>query len=292
MPRVSVIIPAFYSTETLPQCLTCLRRQRFHDFEVILVNSSPETTTGDLIRREFPEVLFEQSPVRLLPHAARNVGVRLAQGKILVFTDPDCYMHPDTLERLVAAQESGRLLVGGAIENAQGGLWQLGMHLAKFAWWLPGGRPSTRPDVPTAIAAYARSVWNQVGPFDENCWCGDSMIVRRFATNRGVAWFEPTAIVDHHHLAGPKRFFQERYERGVDYGKNRSEHCGWSRFRIGVQLTSFPLLPFLMTARSLYYAASSRRIGDAVLTFPIILAANTAWCLGEAGAHATLLWQQ
>jgi glycosyltransferase involved in cell wall biosynthesis len=292
MPRVSVIIPAFYSTETLPRCLAGLRKQRFRDFEVVLVNSSPETATGDLIHRDFPEVRFEQSPVRLLPHAARNVAVRLAQGEILVFTDPDCYMHPDPIEQLVAAQESGHLLVGGAIENADGGWWELGVHLAKFAWWLPGGRPATRPDLPTAIAAYSRSVWNQVGPFDENSWCGDSMIVRRFISNQGVAWFEPTAIVDHHHLSGAREFFQERYTRGVDYGKNRSKHSRWSRFRIGLQLASFPLLPFLMTARSLYYAASSGRIGDAIFTFPIILAANTAWCLGEAGAHATLLWQQ
>jgi glycosyltransferase involved in cell wall biosynthesis len=289
MPHVSVIIPAFHSTETLPRCLNCLRKQRFRDFEVILVNSSPETSTGELVRRDFPEVRFQQSSVRLLPHAARNIGVRLAKGEILVFTDPDCYMHPDTLERLVVAQESGRLLVGGAIENASGGLWELGMHLAKFAWWLPGGRPSVRPDIPTAIVAYARAVWNQVGPFQEYCWCGDSMIVRRFFANRGVAWFEPTAVVDHHHLSGPKGFFRERYERGLDYGTYRPEHCGWSRFRIGAQLASFPLLPFLMTGRSLYYAASSRRIADAVLTFPIILAANTAWCVGEAVAHGRVL---
>src|ERR1700693_1391483 len=105
MPRVSVIIPAFCSTGTLPQCLARLREQRFRDFEVVLVNSSPEPATADLTRRHFPEARFEQSPVRLLPHAARNAGVRLAQGEILVFTDPDCYMHPDTLEQLVAAQE-------------------------------------------------------------------------------------------------------------------------------------------------------------------------------------------
>jgi len=291
MPRVSVIIPAFYSTETLPQCLAALRTQRFRDFEVVLVNSSPETVTGDLIQRDFPEVRFEQSPVRLLPHAARNVAVRLAEGDILVFTDPDCYMHPDTLEQLVTAQESGRPLVGGAIENAYGGWWELGVHLAKFSWWLPGGRSGTRPDLPTAIAAYSRSVWNQVGPFDEKSWCGDSLMVRRYISNRGVAWFESNAIVDHHHMTSAKGFFRERYARGGDYGKSRSEHCDWSRFRIGLQLALFPVLPFLMTARSFYYAASSGRIGDAALSFPIILAANAAWCLGEAGAHATLLWQ-
>lgn len=292
MPRVSVIIPSFYSLETLPRCLAALRQQHFRDFEVIVVNSSPEPSTADLICRDFPEVRFEQSQVRLLPHAARNAAVRLAKGAILVFTDPDCYMHPDTLERLVAAQESGRPLVGGAIENASGGWWELGVHLAKFAWWLPGGRPAPRPDLPTAITAYSRSVWNRIGPFDEKSWCGDSMIVQRYIRDRGVAWFEPVAIVDHHHMSGAKGFFRERYVRGVDYGMGRSEHRRWGRFRITVQLASFPVLPFLMTARSLRYAASSGRIGDAFLTLPIILAGNTAWCCGEAIAHAKLLWRR
>jgi hypothetical protein len=117
------------------------------------------------------------------------------------------------------------------------------------------------------------------------------MMVRRFLSNQGAAWFEPRAVVDHHHIAGAKGFFRERYTRGRDYGKGRAKHCLWSRFRIVIQLVSFPLLPFWMTARSLYYAASSGRISDAVRALPIILASNTAWCLGEVGAHATLLWQ-
>ena len=289
MPRVSVIIPAYYSADTLPRCLAGLRGQRFRDFEVVLVNSSPEPATADLVRRDFPEVRFEQSPVRLLPHAARNAGVRLATGEILVFTDPDCYMHPDTLERLVAAQESGRPLVGGAIENAGGGWWELGVHLAKFAWWLPGSRSAPRPDIPTAIAAYSRSIWNEIGPFEDKSWCGDSMFVQRFIRKRGVAWFEPAAIVDHRHLADVRGFFRERYARGLDYGKGRTAQHRWSRFRIALQLAAFPLLPLLMTARSLRYAASSGRLGDAFLTLPIILAGNTAWGLGEAVTHARLL---
>jgi glycosyltransferase involved in cell wall biosynthesis len=292
MPRVSVIIPAFYSAETLPRCLAGLRQQRFRDFEVILINSSPEAATSDLARHSFPEVRFEQSPVRLLPHAARNAGVRVASGEILVFTDPDCYMRPDALEQLVAAQDSGRLLVGGAIENACGGWWELGVHLAKFAWWLPGSRAATRPDLPTAIAAYSRSIWNEIGPFDDETWCGDSMFVQRFIRRSGVAWFEPTAIVDHHHLADVSGFVRERYARGVDYGKGRTHQNRWGRFRIALQLGLFPVLPWLMTARSLRYAASSGRLGDAVVTAPIILAGNTAWCFGEAVTHARLLFSK
>ena len=72
MPRVSIVIPAYFSNDTVAQTLAALRAQTYRDFEVVIVNSSPETTTQELIRGQFPEVNFEQSPTRLLPHAARN----------------------------------------------------------------------------------------------------------------------------------------------------------------------------------------------------------------------------
>ena len=78
---------------------SALRSQTFSDFEIILINSSPEEETERLVRSEFPEVVFEQSLVHLYPHAARNRGVQLACGSVFVFTDPDCRARPDWLER-------------------------------------------------------------------------------------------------------------------------------------------------------------------------------------------------
>lgn len=292
MPRVSVVIPTYFSQGTLAECLTGLREQSFADFEIVMVNSSPEVETRDMVRERFPEVRFEQSPVRLLPHEARNRAAGLAGGDILVFTDPDCRMHHEALARLVAAQDDGHPLVGGAIENAGGGSWELGVHLAKFAWWLPGGNAKSRVDLPTAIVSYSRALWEKVGPFDVGCWCADSMCVERFLRQQGVPWFEPTAIAYHRHVADAPAFLRERYNRGVDYGANRPRHRGWSRLRIAAQLALAAVLPAVMTARSVRYAASSGRIRDAILTLPMILAGNLAWCSGEAVSHAKLLWRR
>jgi glycosyltransferase involved in cell wall biosynthesis len=291
MPRVSVIIPTYFSQGTLAECLTGLREQSFDDFEIVIVNSSPELETRDMVRGRFPEVRFEQSPIRLLPHEARNRAAGLASGDILVFTDPDCRMHREALARLVAAHDDGHPLVGGAIENAHGGAWERGVHFAKFAWWLPGGNARKRADLPTAIVSYSRALWEKVGPFDEGCWCADSMCVERFLRQQGVPWFEPGAIVYHHHVTDAPAFLRERYHRGADYGANRPQHRGWSRLRIAAQLALVPVLPTVMTARSVRYAASSGRLGDAVLTLPVILAGNIAWCGGEAVSHAKLLWR-
>src|SRR5688572_1234839 len=112
MPRVSVIIPAYNSQATIAATLEALRRQAFEDFEAIVVDSSPGEETARLVADRFPEVRFQRSRQRLLPHGARNRGVEMAAGELLVFTDPDCVPAPDWLASLVSAHDQGNPVVG------------------------------------------------------------------------------------------------------------------------------------------------------------------------------------
>ena len=91
MPRVSVVFPAYRSEQTVGGCLAALRRQTFADFETVLVDSAPGAGSAAVAARGFPEVRVHVSERRLLPHAARNLGVTLARGDLLVFSDPDTY---------------------------------------------------------------------------------------------------------------------------------------------------------------------------------------------------------
>jgi len=165
-PRVSIVISAFHSDTTIADCLQSLRGQTFRDFEVIVVNSSPEERTRLIVEERFSEVRFEQAPARLLPHAARNRGVERARGELLVFTDPDCRARPDWLERLVQSLDAGHRLVCGAIELSETGWFARGVHLCKYSFRLSGlsGGPSSVAG--TANAGCSRDLWNAVGPFN------------------------------------------------------------------------------------------------------------------------------
>ena len=155
-PRVSVLMPAYHSEDTIAATLDALATQTFADFETIVVDSSPGEATAQLMADRYPGVHFHHSRDRLLPHAARNLGVSLASGELLVFTDPDCVARPDWLERLVAAHDRGHPVVGGAIELAQEGWVTTGIHLSKFNAWSEGGESGTRADLATANALWSR----------------------------------------------------------------------------------------------------------------------------------------
>jgi glycosyltransferase involved in cell wall biosynthesis len=96
--RFSVIVPAYNAAATLPALLASVSLQAFKDFELILVDDCSRDGTARIA---------EFYPCRLLrmrrnrgPARCRNEGARSALGEILVFTDSDCEVAPDWLERM------------------------------------------------------------------------------------------------------------------------------------------------------------------------------------------------
>jgi GT2 family glycosyltransferase len=284
-PRASVIIPAYESQETIANTLRGLRAQEFAEFETVVVDSSPGDATEVLVEAEFPEVTYERSARRLIPHEARNRGVELARGELLVFTDPDCVPHPDWIRRLVRVHDAGHPIVAGAIEDAGSKWFDRGVHLTKFSPWIAGGAPGPRADLATANLLWSRSVWERFGPFPTNRWCGDTELCWR-ARERGIELrFEPAAVVDHEHEVDFRGFLRERRARGEDFGGMRAAHGDWSRLAAAARAVAFPLVPLVLLGRGLANAARAGRLREGLATAPLQLAGYAAWALGEARAY-------
>ncbi len=290
-PRASVIVPAWRSQATVAECLESLRGQTIRDHEVILVDSSPDDATAEIVSRRFPEVRLERVPQRLLPHAARNRGAALAGGAALVFTDPDCRARPDWLERLLGAQDDGHQVVLGAVELDGTGRFARGVHLCKFHFLLPGLPSGPRLTAGTANACYTREVWEAVGPFEGDRYAGDGLLSWRAARRGWSPWFAPGAVVAHRYTGSSRALWRERFERGADYGRARAQFEGWSRERLLVHLAAAPMLPGLMAARGLGDALRSGWEERFLSGLPVALMGHAAWCLGEARAHAQLVAQ-
>jgi GT2 family glycosyltransferase len=287
-PRVSVVLPAYYSDATIGEFLDGLRAQTFRDFEAIVINSSPEERTEQVVSERMPEATFEQASQRLLPHAARNRGVELARGSLIVFSDPDCVPDRDWLARLVAASDRGRAVVVGAMDVTGHDRYVDTVHLCKYARWLPGGPEGPRAIAPTANALFTRNAWDSIGALRSESFSSDTL-QSWLAAERGFeVWFEPGAVVAHHHGGNLRSFYRERRIRGEDFARLRVAHENRSRsWGIG-RLVGLPLIPLLELARVGSAAARAGWGRRFVQTLPLQLAANTAWAFGEAKTHARL----
>jgi glycosyltransferase involved in cell wall biosynthesis len=100
-PRVSVVVASYNGGRTLPACLESLRRLRYPDYEVILVDDGSTDATPE-IAKAHPAVRYLRQDNHGLS-VARNTGIAAATGEIVAFTDSDCRADEDWLYYLVSS---------------------------------------------------------------------------------------------------------------------------------------------------------------------------------------------
>ena len=104
-PMVSVVICAYNAERTMLPCLESLRRLKYPNYEVVIVDDGSRDRTAD-IAKGFPEFRLIRQPNKGLS-VARNVGLHAARGEIIAYTDSDCVVDPDWLTLMVHTMVDG-----------------------------------------------------------------------------------------------------------------------------------------------------------------------------------------
>jgi cellulose synthase/poly-beta-1,6-N-acetylglucosamine synthase-like glycosyltransferase len=110
LPQVSVIIPIYNGVEDLLRLMECIESQTYPKELVnyIIVNNNSQDKTAFFLdtfqkksRRESINLTtLEENDIQS-SYAARNQGIKIAQGEIIAFTDADCRPEPDWLYNLI-----------------------------------------------------------------------------------------------------------------------------------------------------------------------------------------------
>src|SRR3989344_7734810 len=96
-PEISVVIPAFNEEKYLAVSLNSFSKQTFRDFELIVSDGgSTDKTQKIALYHHAKFITVKNSNVV----RARDAGLRIAKGKILVGADADTYYQPDHLENI------------------------------------------------------------------------------------------------------------------------------------------------------------------------------------------------
>lgn len=280
---ISVIVPVYYSEATLDACITGLERQRYRDFEMMFVDSTPDDRCAAIIRR-YPRAVLIRSPVRLWMHAARNVGARASRGEILVFTDPDCVPAEDWLSRLDESFRQKKRVVGGAVACYPGGYRESSAHLVKYWKWLPNGRSGPIDDITSANFALERPVFEAAGGFSEDFICADTLLSYRLRDLGLGLYFNASAVVYHLHQTTVTALVRERFGRGKDFASMRSTLSGWNRMKSLLLLIGIWFLPL----RHLYWRMrvylQRGFFQRALIAIPVVLSSDIAWMAGQGVA--------
>lgn len=169
--RLSLIVPTLGRTACIPTLLDSLARQTLQDFEVIVVDQNKDDRLGEMLqpgRWPFP-LHHLRTPGAFGASRARNAGLKVATGDILLFPDDDCWYPPWFLDKAVqlfrdhdcaavagrAADEVGRS-INGRYDLAPGWIGRHNIWTTQIEW----------------VVLFRRDALLAVGGYDETIGVG------------------------------------------------------------------------------------------------------------------------
>lgn len=214
-PLVSVIVVNWNRRDLLRACLASLESQNFRDFEIIVVDNGSSDGSLELLRSAaFERIQTIKNAENRGFCAANNQGIRAARGEFIALLNNDAEADPGWLEELLAAvcdAPDVGMVASKILTYEDRSVIDKAGHLI----YLDGqnrGRGTGEPDRgqfdrveetawPDGCAAlYRRSLFDQVGSFDEDffAYADDAELGLRARIAGWRCLYIPTAVVYHH----------------------------------------------------------------------------------------------
>lgn len=113
MISVSVVIPVYNGEKTIAACIESIENNRFLNYEIVVVNDGSTDKTGEILldlAKKYGNLRVVDIPNGGVSNA-RNIGIRVAKGKYIVFVDADDTVSEEYLEKLNEKVERSDLVI-------------------------------------------------------------------------------------------------------------------------------------------------------------------------------------
>lgn len=228
MPLASVIIVNHNARQYLGACLHSLLNDDIPPHEIILVDNASTDDSVPYVREFFPSVRVIRNPANVGFGQACNIAAQYAEGKYLVFLNPDTVVRPGWLEALIAALEANPqaglatpkiLLLADAehINTCGNKIHCTGLTLCRGLGMAHDAFPYLEEVDAISGAAFAirRDLFTALGGFDEAffLYMEDTDLSWRARLAGYQCIYVPSSVILHDYALrfGPlKTFYQER----------------------------------------------------------------------------------
>mgnify|MGYP000316806821 CR=1 FL=1 len=243
---LSVVIVTYNRCEKLKECLSSLLKQSLTEFEIIIVDDGSTDNTQETVL-SFKDKRFCYHRKR---HSgcgeSRNIGLNLARGRIIAFTDDDCIPETEWAKKIIEShiRNPDATCIGGAVINPYDDSVGWAGYLLEFSAWLPTGKPRAIYDVPTANASYKKK---RISGFAFNALFKhngfeDSIFNLGLRSAGHTLLFDPDIMVEHYHNRTSMNALLELQKgRAKDFVRGGYKAYGFK----GKLLLRFPMLNLL-----------------------------------------------
>ncbi len=104
MKRVSVVVPVYNMEKYLCRCMDTLLNQSTDDMEIILVDDGSKDESAEMCddyAKKYPDLIRTVHKENGGLSSARNAGIDVSKGEYVIFPDPDDWVEPDYIARLL-----------------------------------------------------------------------------------------------------------------------------------------------------------------------------------------------
>jgi glycosyltransferase involved in cell wall biosynthesis len=223
---ISVIVPVYNNEDHVEACIQGLLSQQYSDgaCEFILVDNNSTDRSAEIVKR-YPGIRLLSQP-KQGSYAARNLGLSVARGQIIAFTDSDCVPRADWLQQIAnTMRNSGVGIVLGRREfqGPSRPLKLLEKYEAHKASYILSGTDREVFFGYTNNMAVRRSLMDAVGPFTELGRGADVIFVRR-AIDRfscQILRYSPDVVIRHLEITSVWKWYRKMYIYGRSYQNYR-----------------------------------------------------------------------
>ena len=234
-PAVSLVVLNWNGRQLLEMCLPSLANVDYPHCEIILVDNGSTDDSVTFVREHFPQVVIVANEENLGFSKGMNVGLRQAQGSVVVLVNNDVVVRPNWLRALVRPLTTDdtvgitgcKLLFpdGQTIQHAGAELTYPLAHSHHYGYQETDEGQYDEPRevdyVTGAAMAIAHQVLDDVGLLDEGFapfYFEDADFCYRVRAAGYRVMYVPEAVAIHHESASMR---QVKYSRLYAFHKNR-----------------------------------------------------------------------
>lgn len=164
--QLSIIIINYKTIGLVLNCLDSIVKFNHNDFEIIVVDNDSNDNAKEILRNNYPEIIFHQMGYNSGFARANNEGIKMSKGEVVLLLNSDTLNLEDGINNcLLALKNSNYVAAGVQLLNEdlspqisgnyamRGGLnYLLPLpYLGTFLKWLAGLFNMSKPNVPNAI---------------------------------------------------------------------------------------------------------------------------------------------
>lgn len=211
---ISVVIPVYNGEKILARCLNALASQTIpsDQYEIIVVNDGSKDDTRK-VAEGFNVTLLSQENQG--PAAARNHGVKVAQGDIVLFIDADCASAPNWIE-VMTKPFSDPAIVGvkGTYKTTQKALIARFVQIEYEEKYERMKKYPYIDFIDTYSAGFRKNVFQKYGGYNTSfptATVEDQEFSFRLAKDGHKMLFQPEAFVYHLHQSTLRGYMRRKY---------------------------------------------------------------------------------